>query len=432
MTAINPDFEGLAELKSQTDYLLRLESDYETALKLISENKNDEALIILKQLESEEPGMWDVSHQIELIETSIQIANYLDEGNAAYQGERWDLVIIAYENALTLDPKLDNPVMKEQLLDAYLKMIIGMLQNENASIEDIENAERYHRRAVAMIPQNKAFASERDNLQEISSNLLEVKFIQTARAILEDKNQTTTSIAKAVSYLREAANLQPENNALMLDQKNAENYQKAFRSFMEMDWVSAISSLNQVLEADANYANGNVKILLYEAYYAQGKLLNSISLYQDARLNLEQAEILAWDDTDNLMKLFQVQVLLGDTIGKTGDYENAVSYYKYALDVIKFPQNLTKFPTLTSKYDKANNLLAAGNFENSFAAFQEVLKGIDVVFSKSEIGIGDGVCLALFASENLSTVDVIIGANDLPNSMVVAFGRKLLVPKINY
>ncbi len=355
----------------------------------------------------------------------------MEEGNASYQVERWDQVISAYENAMALDPKLDDPLMKEQLLNAYLKKIIGMLQNENASIDDIENAEQYHRRAVAMIPQNKAFASERGNLQEVSSNLLELKFTQTARAILEDKNQTTTSIAKAVSYLSKAANIQSKNTALMLDQKNAEYYQIAFRNFIEMDWVSAISNLNQILAVDANYANGNAKILLYEAYYAQGKQYNSLSLYQDARKNLEQAEILAWDDSDNLMKLFQVQVLLGDTIGKMNDYENAVSYYKYALNAIKFSQKLTKFPALAQKYYEANNWLALGKFEDSFAAFREVLDGIDVVYSISEMEIRDGACLAFFANENLSTVDAIIEANNLPKSMVVAFGRKLQVPKID-
>ena len=430
MTAVNPDFEGLAQLISQTDDLLRLEKDYQTALNLVSEKKNVEALVILKQIESEKPGMWDVRHQIELIEVSIQIANSMEEGNAAYQVENWEQVISAYENALTLDPKLDDSLMKEQLLNAYLKKIIGLLDNESASIDDIENAELYHRRAVAMIPQNKAFASERDNLQEVSSNLLELKFNQTARAILEDKNQTTTSIAKAISYLSKAANIQSKNTALMLDLKNAEYYQIAFRSFIDMDWASAISNLNLILAADANYANGNSKILLYEAYIAQGKQYNSLSLYQDARKNLEQAEILAWDDTDNLMKLFQVQVLLGDTIGKMSDYENAVSYYKYALDAIKFSQKLIKFPDLAKKYYEANNWLAFGKFEDSFAAFKVVLEGIDVVYTISETEIRDGSCLAFFASENLSTVDAIIEANNLPKSMVISFGRKLQVPTI--
>ena len=175
MLAINPEFENLDELKLQTDRLLRMETDYNTALNLASEKKNDEALALLNQIDSEKPGLWDVSHQIELLEISLQITNYMKEGNDAYQVERWDQVISAYENAMALDPKLDDPVMKEQLLNAYLKKIIGMLDNESASIEDIENAELYHRRAVAMIPQNKAFASERGNLQEVSSSLLELE-----------------------------------------------------------------------------------------------------------------------------------------------------------------------------------------------------------------------------------------------------------------
>jgi tetratricopeptide (TPR) repeat protein len=430
MISINPAFEKLPELKSQTDNLLRLETDYQTALDLVTENKKSEALVILKQIETEKPGMWDVSHQITLLETSIQLEKYLEEGNAAYQIEKWDQVITAYENALVLDPNLDDPQMKEQLLNSYLKKIIGLLQSDNTSIDDIKNAELYYRRAVAMIPQNKAFASERGSLQEASSNLLEMKFIQTAKAILEDKNQTTTSIDQAVSYLNEAANINPKNTALQLDQKNAEIYQTAFQKFIEMNWVDSITNLNQIVSFDSNYANGNVKLLLYEAYYALGKQYNSLSLYQEARNNLEQAEILAWDDSNNIMKLFQVQVLLGDTIGKMSDYKDAVSYYQYALKAINISQKLTKFPDLNTKYNEANNLVDLKKFENAFTAFQEVLKGIDVVYSISETKISDGACLAFFANENLSTVDAIIEANNLPKNMIISFGRDLKVPKI--
>jgi hypothetical protein len=60
-----------------------------------------------------------------------------------------------------------------------------------------------------------------------------------------------------------------------------------------------------------------------------------------------------------------------------------------------------------------------------------ILKDINVVYSISEIDISDGVCLAFFANENLSTVDAVINANNLPKDMVVSFGRKLKVPIIN-
>ena len=430
MISINPEFENLSELKSETDKLLRLETEYQKALKLVTDNRGSDALVIFKKIENEKPGLWDVSRQISEIEISLQIAEYMKDGNAAYKIEKWDKVIYAYENALKLDPKTNDPLMKEQLLNSYLKIIIGLLQNENSSVNDIENAEQYYRKAVAMIPQNKAFASERGNLQEVSSSLLELKFTQTAKAILEDKNQTTASIAKAVSYIRKAAAILPNNNALQLDLKNAEYYQIAFQKFIEMDWVSAITNLNQILTVDSNYANGNASLLLYEAYYALGKQYNSMSLYQDARINLEQAEILAWDDSDNLLKLFQVQVLLGDTIGKMRDYEDAVSYYKYVLDAINFSQKLNKYPAVASKYSEASNLLDSGKFEDSFNAFQEVLKVTDEIYTISEIEIRDGACLALFANENLSTVDAIIEKNNLSRNMVLAFGRKLEVPTI--
>ena len=93
MLAINPEFENLDELKLQTDSMLRMEADYNTALNLASEKKNDEALALLNQIDSEKPGLWDVSHQIELLEISLQITNYMKEGNDAYQVERWDQVI---------------------------------------------------------------------------------------------------------------------------------------------------------------------------------------------------------------------------------------------------------------------------------------------------------------------------------------------------
>ena len=427
---INPEFENLSELISRTDDLLQLEANYQTALDLFTENKNDEALVIFNEIEAEDPGLWDVSQQIASIETSFQIAKYMEEGNAAYQVEKWDQVISAYENALILDPELDDPLMYEQLLRGYLNRIISMLENENTSIEDIENAEEYYRRAVALAPQSKAFASERGHLQEASNNLLELKFTQIAKANLEDKNQTMTSVAKAVSYMRKAANSKPENTALNLDLKNAEFYQVAFKNFIEMNWEWVITNLDQISSVGSNYADGNANLLLFEAYYALGKQYYSVGLYLDAINKLEQAEILAWSDSGNLIKLFQVQVLIGDTIGKLNDYENAVSYYQYALNAIQVNKRLTNFPDITKKLAEANILASYLNYEDAFIAFQEVLKSIDVVYSISEIEIGDGVCLALFASENLSTVDAVIEANNLPLSMAINYGRNLKVPMI--
>lgn len=428
--AIDPDYEHLPELRSRADTLLSLSDKYQTSLNLIEEENFDQALILLKEIEAEETGLWDVSQQITSIEKFNQIKTSKEEGNAAFQAGNWDQVISSYETVFLLDPQTNDPQIKEQLLKGYLNKIISMLQDEHSSIEDIELAEQYYRKAVALIPQNKEFANERGNLQEVSSNLLELKYTQTAKEILRDDAQTESSIAKAVSYLRKALNISPNNTALQKDIKNAEFYQIAFQSFIEMDWGPAITNLNQIVSGDANFANGNAGILLYEAYYALGQQYYSAGLYQDARNNFEQAEILAWDDTENLMKLFQVQVALGTTLGKIKDFENAVSYYQFALDAIEVGPRLLNHPELASEYNNANNLFVYGDIEGSFTVYQEVIENLDVIYSTSEIEVSDGVCLAFVASENQSTIENIINANNLTNNMVITFGRELFVPYI--
>jgi tetratricopeptide (TPR) repeat protein len=429
--SMNPDYVNLPNLISSTDDLLRLETKYQSATDLVAEKKTSEALVILKEIEAEKPGMWDVSQQITSLETSLQIAKYLDEGNDAYQKENWDKVISSYENVLTLSPKSDDPMMKEQLFMGYLNKIISMLQSEGTSIEDIEHAEQYYRRAVSLIPQSKAYSSERVNLQEVSSDLLVLKYTQTAKAILKDKNQIRSSIDTAVSYLRKATNIKPKNTALKSDLVNAEYYQMGFQSFIDMDWIQAIYNLSAIVSVDPNYADGNANQLLYEAYYALGKQYYAISLYQDARKNLEQAEILAWGDSKNSMKLFQVQILLGDTFAKTGDFKNAVSYYKYSLDAIQANLLFEPYSILRKDLISAEYLVQLENYKDAVPVFQDLLKGIPLIYKVTEVEIGDGLCLAFFASENLSTVDAIIEANNLSKSMVITFSRILKVPSIS-
>jgi tetratricopeptide (TPR) repeat protein len=428
--SIDPDYEALPDLTSQAEQLLDLEDRYETASQLVDEENIEGALIVFQEIEGVKPGLWDVSQQISIIENSLQIDQYLADGNLAYQAENWDQVILAYESALTLNPKLNDPLLKEQLFQGYLHKIINMLQGGETSTDDIEAAEQYYRKAVALFPQSKEFASERENLQEVSGDLLEYKFTQTAKALLSDKSQTTASIAKAISYLKKAANIQANNPALQLDIDNAEYYQIGFQNFVEMNWTQAITSLNRVVSVDSDYANGNAKVLLFEAYYALGKQYYSAGFYQDAITQLEQAEILVWDDNDNLMRLFQVQVLLGDNYGELDDFENGSSYYSYALTAIDALSKLEEYPDKVNLYNEVDYWITVENYETAFNTLQELLADIDVIYTINEVEIEDGVCLAFFASDNYSTVESIIEANNLSKTMVITFGRLLDVPII--
>jgi len=428
--AFDPDYQYLPRLIERTNKLLEFEARYRTATDLIDNGEKDEALRVLNFLESESPGMWDIPQRIATIEKEKKISEYLKAGDSAYQNQEWEKVIEAYEGALVLEEQLNDTMMKEQLLFAYLNRIIIMLQSDYTSFEDITLSEQYYRKAVILIPQNKEFVSQRENLQKISRDLLEKKYTQLAKASLADKNQTTATVNEAVYYLTKALNLNPEDAELQAEVNNANFYLVALDSFIDMDWTQAVANAETVVSANKDFAGGNASALLYEAYYALGKRNYNSGLYLDAREVLEKAEILAWENGDNRLKIFQVQILLGDSIGRVGDYENAVSYYQYALNAINFQEKIASNSNLLNKYREAEQLAAAGDYQAAATTFQDLLGQVDIIYTLSEVEVGSGVCLALFANENLSTLDAVIKANELPTNMVISFGRVLSVPSI--
>ena len=211
---LDPDYEFLKTLTDEASLLGELETKYQSGLALIDSGNFTEALTIFSEIEQARPGLWDVPRQLKNAEDQISIEALFQAARKAYDESDWAAVIENYEAALTINPKLEDGLMKEQLLNGYLRAIIQMLENDSTTIEDIENAEDYYRKAVAMIPQSRAFTSERENLREVSSNLLVLKYSQTASILLTESTQTVNSIGKAVSYLSRASNLSPNDQNL--------------------------------------------------------------------------------------------------------------------------------------------------------------------------------------------------------------------------
>jgi len=427
---IDPDFAGLSDLTARAEELLQWEVQYQAGLNLAIEGKLDEAREIFVAIEEERPGLWDVNKQITAIDNAQQIAQYLQEGEAAFQANRWQAAITAYENVLSLDPRVDNTLMKEQLVNSYLNQIINLLEQENATVQEIESAEGYYRKALALIPQDKAFITARGNLQEVSQDLLVLKLTQFARDYLQSSDQTQTTVIRAVSLLRKASEIKPTDSQLSQELRLAETYQTGFGHFVSKEWLETVESLDPLVAENPNFAGGNALILLYEAYYALAKRYYATSIYPDALGYLEEAEFLVWGNDQRLLNLFQTQVLMGDILGQTGDYENAVSYYQYALNAIQTQLRVQNLPSLAINLTAAENAVANEAYEDAFRTFKNVLDGIDAIFISSEFEIRNGATLALFANHNGSTMDLVIEANQLPNEMVINRGQTLLVPTI--
>jgi tetratricopeptide (TPR) repeat protein len=425
---VNPDFDRLPALTTDIEALLNLKNKYQIALQLSSEGNLEEAKALFIEIQDEQPDLWDVSQQIAAIESETQLTDLLAAGDLAYQNRNWGEVISSYESALLLDANLDDPQITEQLLQAYLQQIIKMLQLENVSIEEIETAEQYYRKAVALIPQSRTYANERENLQEVSSNLLQLKYSQTAVDMLADSDQTLATVKKAVSYLSKAANISPENQALQSDLANAKIYQAAFQDFLNQSWARVITNLENIVLTDPGFAGDKIPTMLFESYNALGQQYHAAGFYQDAIINYEQAELIVWEDT-NLMRLFQVQLNLGETYGKLEDYENAVSYYLYAFNMLSESSNVDLAP-VASLIAEANNRNVLGDYVTAYNSIQTALESVDQIYMMDELAVVDGVCLAFFAADHQSTLDAIIEANDLSDVMVINVGRTILVPSL--
>jgi|GEM_PF-565287 len=429
MKAIDAANPLVVDLSKQTDELIQVNEQYTDAQARLQQGQNTQALAELNDIQASHAGYRDVPQLIEQAQNAIQAAQVFNDATTAYNQGRWLDAINGFEQGQTLDPNLADENTKKMLLNSYLHQIIVMLSNGNSSTSDLDQAEAYYRRAVAMIPQNQDFLTERQDLQKISSSLIEQKYLQNVYALIQDPNQSLDSVNQAASYLQRAANLDPKNVALQSELANMLLYQSGFRNYGALNWQPAIDSLSQLVANDASYANGYAEKLLYEAYVSKGQAEYATGAYANARKDYETAETIVWNRKD-LADLFTVEVNLGNTLGQLNDYKDAASYYKYAVDeVANYRQRAASSPDFVNALSQAIQLYTTGKFEESYNLFTQTLTNEQPLFTELPVAVKKGANLALIAAENKSSVQAIWQRNALTwKSMYAPANLSLLIP----
>lgn len=424
---IDPQSPLVSDYTNKADNLRMYESMYEDAMAKINAGMDVEALTILQSIEKGNPGFRDVEQQISSTKTRIEISQAFADATKAYDESRWADAIAGFERIQTLDANAINDNIKEMLLNSYLRRIIQMLESDSTTMGDIDQAEIYYRRAISMIPQSRIFQSERENLQKISSSLLEMKYTQTAYALIEDPNQTQVTVNQAVNYLKKASNLNPNNSVLQTQIDKINLYQIGFSDYLEMNWPAAIDNLQKLVNLDDGFANGYAKQLLYESHMGRGASYYSVGLYLDARLEYEAAENLVWDQ-NNLMTLFMTEIELGKTLGKIKDYKDSASYFKYTFETVNYATRASAQPAFVSSITEAILYFNNNQFQESYEAFLSVLPDIGYLFTEKEINAQIGTCLALVAAQNNSSVQAVVDRNNLSRQTLITSDQQLTIP----
>ncbi|MEN6434446.1 MAG: hypothetical protein ABFD58_01365 [Anaerolineaceae bacterium] len=427
--AYDPAYPALVELNNQARQLEELDKLYDMAMQYIGNEDYNAALVLLKQIEGQNATYKDIQYQINQIEKQNRINELLVMADSAYTEKRWDDVIVAYEEVLSLEPAIVAPNMEEQLFMSYYEKIKAILSSENPTIEGIDSAEIYYYRAVALVAQDKAFAKERRDLQQFLVGLLNLKYRQIAKSIIESPFATEESITKAVDYLRKAVNLAPGDAAINSELEKAQNYLLATQKFDRMEWDAAITNLEKLSHFQSTYANGMVQQMLFESYSARGKRFLSAGYFSDAQQDFEQAEIIAWENPGNKLQLFEAEVNMGIILGKMYDYRNAIVYFNMAMDTANITSQLTDPYSITTLQNARSNAEANMDYA-SYETYRDAITNLTDGYLYQEVTVTKGQSLLSIARVYESTLTSIRQRNDLADSMTAKSDMTIAVPYI--
>ncbi len=424
INAANPTVVALA---AKTDEILKLQREYEDAAADISAGNYADALTLLQSIDQESPNYRDVPHLIDTVQTTIKVSRSNLEGRTAYEKSDWQTTIESLEFVQTYGGNVFTDDLKTMLLNSYLHRIIQMLGSNSTTYEQIDQAELYYRRAIAMIPQSKTYADQRADLEKISSDLLILSFTQSAYQITKTGPKSGHGESGTGLRRKAATWTQPIRPLLRVEQTYPVSGRLSY--FLGMNWSQAVDQLSALFTMDENYANGFARQLLFEAYFSRGEQLRNAGYLEDARKQFELAEMLTWNEP-NLVNFYLIEVKLGETLAKMGDYQNAASYYKYAIEMVNYSQRAVAHSEFVANLISAEDLYANAQFEQAVNLFQSTLKDQDYFFTATEVNVQKGDTLALIAARYLSSVSIIVEKNGLPDQPTLSENRTLVIPGI--
>ena len=426
---MDPRNKAIAEIRQSAEDQLKIAVLYDQAMQSIQQGDFENALQVLREVRTADSNFRDVNYQIDQVETEIKIGQLLNDGSKAYNEKRWEDSIRSYEEVRRIRPNAISNQIIDQMVFSYLRSIVETLSKKDQTIEELERSVGYYTKAISLIPQNSNFLSEREDLKKLSVDLLISKNYQIAKNILDDPNHTEFNVSKAINFLVTASNLNPDASVYKVETEKARKYLESLQYFNDEKWDLAITGFEELAKFDSTFPNSLASVRLYEAYVAKGDRYFRGGFYMDARIAYENAELLAWQVPDNPMRLFTVQVRLGDTLGKLDNYKDAVSYYLYALKTIDAKGRLLSKSLFLSSIQKAEELNSTQKYYDAYLILLGSFKDMNELFEFQTVDAKTGDNLVYLANEYHSTINEILANNKISGPMITTT-QQLIIPYI--
>ncbi len=372
MIRLDPSFPSLEGLRLELTGAMALADQYDQAMRLIEIDDWLGAQSVLQQIAAVQPNYRDISLQMSYIERQTLLGNLLTEAESRFYEGAWQEAVLGFETIRTLHPQEQPEYVEARLFESYVNAARSLLIGQADSLEALQVAETYFRKALVLRPQDPEIKHE-----------------------------------------RELAGL----------------YLNSQDDFDQGQWSEVITGLEIVIGADPSYAQGTARQTLYDAYVARGDAEMSLHLYDGALSDYDRAVTLAEQDPEAVLRLYEAQLKVGEAQGAKGSFEAAVLHYRAAAELGNLRERGAQDnPALLSVLQDAERYAANGNFSVAYERYRQAIRLATASQVKVIHVVQQGEYLTLLASRYGSTVRAIALANGIENYNLIFFGQQLLIP----
>ena len=428
IAAVEPDNPELNQMMEQANRLLALDEKYNQALALTEAGDLTGALVILEEIEREEPYYRDVKNRIILIQDQTLLGDQLREADTYFANEQWVEAADTYYSLYSLNPDYQSAHVEDRLFTSYVNAAETLL-NTSDTIEGIQQVEEYFQKALALRPQEPEVKEKQSRVRAMIEEKLFRSYVFLAQAAIADEPNALEGLRIADRYFTEALRLKPNDPEVTVQRELAHKFVSGQDNFLNSSYGAAIADMEYVVGQEPGYANGAARQTLYEAFVARGDSASAIGDFDSALEDYQRAAVIANEDPSSRGRLYEIQMRIAEAYGLLGDYENAVRLYQAAILFADLQARAQQYSTaMATALASAEQYASQGNYREAFRSYREAVGWAYQVFDVVAHVVTSEDYLSQLALDYNSTVNLIAEMNNLANPNIIIPGQELLIP----
>ena len=425
---IDSDYPEIESTRQEAFKLQALEEKYLDALNLIEAGDLNGALVVLEEIESQEPYYRDVKNRILQIQDQTLLGEQLREADQLFADEQWEEAVEAYYSMYSLNPDYQTAHVEDRLFSSYVNAAETLL-NSSDTIEAIEKVEDYFQRALALRPQEPEVKDKQARVRSMIEERLFRSYVFLAQQAILNEPNPLEGLNIADRYFTEALRLKPNDPEISIQRELAHQFVLGQDNFLTSAYGDTITNMEFVISQEPGYANGAARQTLYEAFVARGDSAMAIGDFDSALEDFQRAAVIANEDPSSTGRLYEIQMRIAEAQGLLGDYDSAVRLYQSAIAMAGLQARANQYSSaMAAALVSADEFATQGNLREAFRNYREAVTWATQVFDVVVHVVTSDDYLSQLALDYNSTVNLIATANNLANPNIIIPGQELLIP----